>query len=217
MKPDFTKGLIPAIVVDAATKMVLMLAYMNETAYEKTLQTRETWFYSRSRQQLWHKGATSGNTQKVVSIVLDCDQDTLLIEVNPNGPACHTGATTCFFNEVQNDSRSKDFDPTIFDRVFHEILTRKTSPQEGSYTNYLFDKGTDKIGKKIIEEAGEVVIASKNNAKEELTLEVSDLLYHTFVMLAEKDVDLADIKAELTKRFSKKGNSKGDRPSIDQW
>lgn len=190
---------------------------MNQSAYEKTLQTRETWFYSRSRQQLWHKGATSGNTQKVVSIKLDCDQDTLLIEVKPNGPACHTGSTTCFFNEVQNDSRSKDFDPTIFDKVCDEILLRKKSPQEGSYTNYLFNKGTDKIGKKIIEEAGEVVIASKNNDKEELTLEVSDLLYHTFVMLAEKDVDLADIKAELTKRFSKKGNSKGDRPDIDQW
>lgn len=217
VKLDFSKGLIPAVVTDTTTKEVLMLAYMNEESYQKTLDSMETWFYSRSREELWHKGATSGNTQKVVSIKLDCDQDTLLVEVIPNGPACHTGNRTCFFEDIVEHKEQNKFDPNIFDKVMIEIEERKETVVEGSYTNYLFDKGIDKIGKKVIEEAGEVVIAAKNNDREELTLEVSDLLYHTFVLLSEQGLELADIKAELTKRFSKKGNSKGDRPEIEEW
>ena len=172
-------------------------------------------FYSRSRDELWHKGATSGNTQKVVSLTLDCDKDTVVIEVIPNGPACHTGEYSCFFHPVKESKI--DYDPAIIEQVMLEVETRKTKQVENSYTNYLFDKGVDKIGKKVIEEAGEVVIAAKNNDKEELTNEVSDLLYHTFVMMANQGVTLDDVKRELTKRFSKKGNSKGDRAEIEDW
>lgn len=218
VKPDFSKGLVPAIITDTNTKEVLMLAYMNEESYQKTLDSMETWFYSRSRKELWHKGATSGNTQKVVSIQLDCDQDTLLIEVVPNGPACHTGEKTCFFQEVKGDRKQDlEVNTNIFEEVMFEIEERKKTVVEGSYTNYLFEKGVDKIGKKVIEEAGEVVIAAKNKDQHELTLEISDLLYHSFVLMSDQNVTLNDVKAELTKRFSKKGNSKGDRPEIEEW
>lgn len=216
VKPDFSKGLVPAVVVDVTTKDVLMLAYMNEEAYQKTLEINETVFYSRSRESLWHKGATSGNTQKVVSITLDCDQDTLLIEVEKNGPACHTGRESCFFNNVRS-GEEEVINHSIIEELFDEIKLRKKTPKEGSYTNYLFDKGVDKIAKKLIEEAGEVVIAAKNKDTEELKLEVSDLLYHTFVMMEEIGVEFSDVKQELTKRFSKKGNSKGDRENISKW
>jgi phosphoribosyl-AMP cyclohydrolase / phosphoribosyl-ATP pyrophosphohydrolase len=215
VKPDFSKGLIPAIVTDYYSKDVLMLAYMNEEAYEKTLETKQTWFYSRSRDALWNKGATSGNTQEVQSIDLDCDQDTLLIQVIPAGPACHTGEVSCFFNRVAEKETS--FDTSIIENVMQEVEQRKTERVENSYTNYLYDKGVDKIGKKVIEEAGEVVIAAKNNDNEELTNEVSDLLYHTFVMMANQGVTLEDVKQELSNRFAKKGNSKGDRAAIQKW
>ncbi|MGN8646952.1 bifunctional phosphoribosyl-AMP cyclohydrolase/phosphoribosyl-ATP diphosphatase HisIE [Gracilibacillus sp. HCP3S3_G5_1] len=215
MKPDFSKGLIPAIVTDYYTKDVLMLAYMNEEAYEKTLETKQTWFYSRSREELWNKGATSGNTQEVQTIDLDCDQDTLLIQVIPAGPACHTGETSCFFNRVAE--KETNFDTSIIENVMKEVKQRKTERVENSYTNYLYDKGVDKIGKKVIEEAGEVVIAAKNDDKEELTNEVSDLLYHTLVMMANQGVTLEDVKQELSNRFAKKGNSKGDRVEIAKW
>ncbi|MGP4041196.1 bifunctional phosphoribosyl-AMP cyclohydrolase/phosphoribosyl-ATP diphosphatase HisIE [Gracilibacillus sp. D59] len=215
MKPDFSKGLIPAIIADYYTKDVLMLAYMNEEAYEKTLETKQTWFYSRSRDELWNKGATSGNTQEVQSIDLDCDQDTLLIQVIPAGPACHTGETSCFFNRVAE--KESNFDASIIDQVMKEVEERKTERVENSYTNYLYDKGVDKIGKKVIEEAGEVVIAAKNDDKQELTNEVSDLLYHTFVIMANQDVSLEDVKQELSNRFAKKGNNKGDRAEIKKW
>lgn len=189
---------------------------MNEKSYHKTLETNETWFYSRSRQELWHKGATSGNTQKVVSLTLDCDQDALLVEVIPKGPACHKGTTSCF-TEVVKEQNQEDFDANIINRIVTEISERKLNPQSDSYTNYLFNKGIDKISKKLIEEAGEVVIAAKNRDKTEVTLEVSDLLYHTFVLLEEQGVPFNQIKTELTKRFAKKGNNKGDRPKIEQW
>ncbi|WP_205600702.1 bifunctional phosphoribosyl-AMP cyclohydrolase/phosphoribosyl-ATP diphosphatase HisIE [Gracilibacillus sp. YIM 98692] len=215
MRPDFSKGLIPAIITNYYTKDVLMLAYMNEEAYQKTLETKQTWFYSRSRDELWNKGATSGNTQEVQSIDLDCDQDTLLIQVIPAGPACHTGEVSCFYNRVAETETS--FDASIMEQVMDEVGQRKTERVENSYTNYLYDKGVDKIGKKVIEEAGEVVIASKNNDKEELTNEVSDLLYHTFVMMANQGVSLNDVKQELSNRFAKKGNSKGDRAEIKKW
>ncbi len=188
---------------------------MNEEAYEKTLETKQTWFYSRSRDALWNKGATSGNTQEVQSIDLDCDQDTLLIQVIPAGPACHTGEVSCFFNRVAEKETS--FDTSIIENVMQEVEQRKTERVENSYTNYLYDKGVDKIGKKVIEEAGEVVIAAKNNDNEELTNEVSDLLYHTFVMMANQGVTLEDVKQELSNRFAKKGNSKGDRAAIQKW
>ncbi|MBU5594166.1 bifunctional phosphoribosyl-AMP cyclohydrolase/phosphoribosyl-ATP diphosphatase HisIE [Amphibacillus sp. MSJ-3] len=217
MKPDFSKGLVPAIIVDVKTKEVLMLAYMNEEAYQKTCSTGETWFYSRSRESLWHKGETSGHTQKVESISLDCDQDTLLIEVTPNGPACHTGMKSCFFNSIQANSSNHNYDEAIFEHVLKEINDRKQTRVEGSYTNYLFDKGIDKISKKVIEEAGEVVIAAKNNNHDELVLEICDLFYHTFVMMEQQDIALTDIKGELSKRFCKKANSKGDRSKIDKW
>lgn len=215
MKPDFSKGLVPAVITDYHTKDVLMLAYMNEEAYEKTLETRQTWFYSRSRDALWHKGATSGNTQEVQSITLDCDQDTLLIEVIPAGPACHTGEVSCFYNKVAE--KEQQVDPAIMEQVMKEVEERKTTRIENSYTNYLYDKGIDKIGKKVIEEAGEVIIAAKNNDREELVNEVSDLLYHTFVLLSNQEVSLAAVKQELSNRFAKKGNSKGDRPEIKKW
>jgi len=217
VKPDFSKGLVPAIIVDSDSKDVLMLAYVNEEAYQKTLETNQTWFYSRSRDELWHKGETSGHTQEVVSIKLDCDQDTLLIEVVPNGPACHTGAKSCFFESVKEPRQQGDYDDAIFETVIDEVKDRKKSPIEGSYTNYLFDEGIDKISKKIIEEAGEVVIAAKNNDREELIFEISDLLYHTIVMMEEQEIDLADIKKELTKRFSKKRNKKEERKDIENW
>ncbi|WP_130859965.1 bifunctional phosphoribosyl-AMP cyclohydrolase/phosphoribosyl-ATP diphosphatase HisIE [Gracilibacillus phocaeensis] len=215
MKPDFSKGLIPTIVTDYDTKDVLMLAYMSEESYQKTLETKQTWFYSRSRDELWHKGATSGNTQEVQSIDLDCDQDTLLIQVIPAGPACHTGRQSCFFNRVAETN--DNFDGAIIEHVMEEVEQRKLERVENSYTNYLFDKGVDKIGKKVIEEAGEVVIAAKNQDNEEVTKEVSDLLYHTFVMMADQGVALSDVKQELSNRFATKGNSKGDRAEIKQW
>ena len=219
MKPDFSKGLVPAIVTDSQTKDVLMLAYMNEESYRKTLETKETWFYSRSREELWHKGATSGNTQTVVSIDLDCDKDTLLIRVKPKGPACHTGKTSCFFTPIlEADSTQKAaIDASIIDKVMAEVEERKEARVANSYTNYLFDKGIDKIAKKVIEEAGEVVIAAKNQDKQEIVLEVSDLLYHTFVLMSDQSVSLDEVKEELENRFLKKGNSKGDRPEIEKW
>ncbi|CQR47575.1 Phosphoribosyl-ATP pyrophosphatase [Paraliobacillus sp. PM-2] len=218
MNPDFSKGLLPAIVMDANTKEVLMLAYMNEESYQKTLETKQTWFYSRSRKTLWHKGATSGNTQQVVSISLDCDQDSILIYVNPNGPACHTGETSCFFNQVyQQKGKSVKNDWNVMEEMMTEIQERKEHPIENSYTNYLFTKGIDKISKKVIEEAGEVVLAAKNQDPEEVVLEVSDLIYHTFVLMSEQNVSLNQVKNELARRTLKKGNSKGDRPEIKEW
>ncbi|WP_138415230.1 bifunctional phosphoribosyl-AMP cyclohydrolase/phosphoribosyl-ATP diphosphatase HisIE [Aquibacillus sediminis] len=221
--PDFSKGLIPAIVVDDQTGQVLMLAYMNEAAYHKTIETKQTWFYSRSRQELWNKGATSGNYQKVTSIKLDCDSDTLLIRVIPQGPACHTGETSCFYQTVDLTNgevatqATNSYTTNIFDEVMSEVKERQTVPKENSYTNYLFDKGIDKIGKKVIEEAGEVVIAAKNQDKQEIINEVSDLIYHSFVLMANQHVSLDDVKGELTNRFAKKGNHKGERPEIKEW
>ncbi|QTM99544.1 bifunctional phosphoribosyl-AMP cyclohydrolase/phosphoribosyl-ATP diphosphatase HisIE [Sediminibacillus dalangtanensis] len=221
MKPDFSKGLLPAVIVDDLSGDVLMVAYMDETAYQKTMETGQTWFYSRSRQELWHKGATSGNYQSVQSVFLDCDRDTLLVRVNPQGPACHTGKRSCFFYEVTGEGikevQKEKGKKNIFDQVITEIQNRKAFRVENSYTNYLFDKGIDKIGKKVIEEAGEVVIAAKNNNKPEVINEVSDLLYHSLVLLAEQDVPLDAVKKELDRRTNKKGNSKGDRPEIENW
>lgn len=197
-------GLIPAIVQDETTGKVLMLAYMNEKALEKTVETKQTWFYSRSRQELWHKGATSGNTQVVKNVALDCDGDALLVTVTPAGPACHTGETSCFFNPLLDNNAAKR---DVIHTIIETIEDRRKNPEEGSYTNYLFDEGIDKVLKKVGEEATEVVIGAKNNDQAEIKWEVADLVYHTLVLLNMTDVSLDDIKEVLYERHV--GN-KGD-------
>ena len=171
------KGLVPAIIQDAGTKEVLTLAYMNEESLAKTIETGETWFYSRSRKELWHKGATSGNTQTVVSMNYDCDQDALLVLVYPKGPACHTGAVSCF-SERGYTGTSSLADYQILQSLEKVIVDRERERPEGAYTTYLFEKGVDKILKKVGEEAAEVIIAAKNRDAEELRWEAADLLYH---------------------------------------
>lgn len=195
------KGLIPAIVQDDVSGKVLMLAYMNEEALKKTIETKETWFYSRSRQDLWNKGATSGNKQQVKNIAFDCDQDTVLLTVTPEGPACHTGETTCFYNFLdQNQPTTQD----VIYRIVDVIENRRNNPVEGAYTTYLFNEGIDKVLKKVGEEASEVIIGAKNNDKEEIKWEVADLIYHTLVLLNMTDVSIADIKDVLYQRHMQK-------------
>lgn len=190
-------GLVPAIVQDARSGKVLMLAYMNEASLQKTIETKETWFYSRSRKELWHKGATSGNTQEVVGIQLDCDGDALLVTVKPAGPACHTGEETCFYRNVFGETADvREVIHTIID----VIAERKANPVDGSYTTYLFTEGIDKVLKKVGEEASEVIIGAKNNDKEEITWEVADLIYHTLVLLNITDVSVDEIKQALYER-----------------
>lgn len=199
-------GLVPAIVQDYSTDEVLMLAYMSKESLELSLKTKETHFYSRSRQEIWHKGATSGHVQKIKNIAYDCDGDCLLIKVDQTGVACHTGAVSCFFNslldEELNQSIKKDDKNlgNILELVYQVIKSRQEQLPEGSYTTYLFQKGQDKILKKVAEEAGEVIIGSKNNDNDEVSYEVSDLLYHLMVLLAYHNITLADIAVELDKR-----------------
>ena len=195
-------GLIPAVVQHAQTKEVLTVAYMNQQSYEKTLETGETWFYSRSRQELWHKGATSGHTQKVVSIKADCDQDALVIEVLPNGPACHNGTASCFTETLYEEKRPGSVG--ILPQLVEVIREREQTMPEGAYTTYLFDKGIDKICKKVGEEATEVVIGAKNRDKEEVKWESADLLYHLLVLLQEQKVDLYEVLDVLQKRHEGK-------------
>jgi phosphoribosyl-AMP cyclohydrolase / phosphoribosyl-ATP pyrophosphohydrolase len=217
---NYSKGLVPAIIVNDYTNEVLMLAYVNEEAYQKMMETGETWFYSRSRNELWNKGATSGNKQFIKSIQLDCDQDTLLIRVDPQGPACHTGAKTCFGDPVFlniETSAKKINNTSIFNKLMAEIEHRKSMADENSYTNYLFKQGIDKICKKVMEEAGEVVIAAKNDSTEEIVNEWSDLIFHCLVLLSHQNITLDKIEEELLKRHLKKGNFKGERPPITQW
>ena len=191
-------GLIPAVVQHAQTKEVLTVAYMNQQSYEKTLETGETWFYSRSRQELWHKGATSGHTQKVISIKVDCDQDALVIEVLPNGPACHNGTASCFTETLYEENRPGSV--AILPQLVDVIREREQTMPEGAYTTYLFDKGIDKICKKVGEEATEVVIGAKNRDKEEVKWESADLLYHLLVLLQEQKVDVFEVLDVLQKR-----------------
>ncbi|QSZ27019.1 bifunctional phosphoribosyl-AMP cyclohydrolase/phosphoribosyl-ATP diphosphatase HisIE [Aceticella autotrophica] len=194
------RGLIPAIIQDCKTKEVLMMAYMNEESLKLTLEKGETFFFSRSRKKLWHKGETSGNIQKVKKISYDCDEDTLLIEVEAAGPACHTGHISCFYRDILNIEN--DNIANILEKVYQRIKDRKENPLEGSYTNYLFDKGINKILKKIGEESTEIVIAAKEDSKEEIIYETADLLYHIMVMMVEKDILFQDIYTELAKRFN---------------
>ncbi len=198
------KGLVPAIVQDAVSKEVLTLAYMNEESLNKSVATGETWFFSRSRQELWHKGATSGNTQKIVSMKYDCDQDAILVTVVPSGPACHTGSYTCFNTLLTGVEQSVVTDRfAILNELETVIATREQERPEGAYTTYLFEKGVDKILKKVGEEAGEVIIAAKNRDPEELTWEVADLLYHVLVLLQEQKLPLDRILKALEERHNK--------------
>ncbi|WP_042220470.1 bifunctional phosphoribosyl-AMP cyclohydrolase/phosphoribosyl-ATP diphosphatase HisIE [Oceanobacillus manasiensis] len=200
-------GLIPAIVQDAESAKVLTLAYMNEAAVMKTIQTGETWFYSRKRQSLWNKGETSGNKQKVVKINFDCDADALLLQVNPLGPACHTGSESCFHNTLQEN---EEVESEIIPMLTRNIKERRNNPVEGTYTTYLFREGMDKILKKIGEESSEVIIGAKNADKQEVTWEIADLTYHTLVLMELLDVSVSDIKSELMKRHIKKAGKKDE-------
>ena len=190
-------GLIPAIVQDYYTGQVLMMAYMNAESLDISIKEGSTCFWSRSRQELWRKGATSGNTQQIVSIATDCDQDTLLVKVIPAGPACHTGANSCFFEGLFDDGAHPDFS---VDALYQLIAGRKADQKEGSYTTYLFAKGDDKILKKVGEESTEVIIAAKNNDNAELIYEIADLAYHIMVLMVQKGLTLADIRSELAGR-----------------
>ncbi|HKR15706.1 MAG TPA: bifunctional phosphoribosyl-AMP cyclohydrolase/phosphoribosyl-ATP diphosphatase HisIE [Pyrinomonadaceae bacterium] len=188
------RGLIPAIVQDARTREVLTLAYMNRESLAKTIETRQTWFWSRSRNELWHKGETSGNTQEVVDLVADCDGDALVVLVNPAGPACHTGARSCFELDLKEDIGS------LLNQLYDLVQDRQRERPEGSYTTYLFDKGIDKILKKVGEESAETIIAAKNEETAPLVGEVSDLIYHLLVLLVERGVSLNQIRDELEQR-----------------
>lgn len=190
------QGLVPAILQEQATGKVLMMAWMNREALEKTVETQEAWFWSRSRQMLWHKGGTSGNVQKVLSIGLDCDGDTLLLQVVPQGPACHTGSWSCFEN-------SDTITPQIMNQLYERILDRQKAMPEGAYTTYLFNKGVDKILKKVGEEASEVIIAAKNRDSGELVAETADLVYHMLVLLAEQGIAPDAVAEELNRRYQK--------------
>ncbi len=193
-------GLVPVVVQEYRTKEVLMVAYMNQEALEATVKTGRMTYYSRSRKAQWVKGETSGHFQFVKSLTADCDKDTILAKVSQIGPACHTGSHSCFFREIIA-RECIDTDPLkVFEDVYGVILDRKAHPKEGSYTNYLFDKGIDKILKKLGEEATEIVIAAKNPDKEEIKYEISDFLYHMMVLMAEKDVSWEEITRELARR-----------------
>ncbi|WP_243727741.1 bifunctional phosphoribosyl-AMP cyclohydrolase/phosphoribosyl-ATP diphosphatase HisIE [Halanaerobium saccharolyticum] len=208
---------MPAIVQDYQTKDVLMVAYVNEESLKLSLEKGETVFYSRSRQELWHKGETSGNTQEIKEIYYDCDQDTILFTVDPAGPACHTGENSCFFRKIAEDTDLKakkmmkmeqqaqnieaEFETEkVVDFLYDLILSRKEEMPEGSYTTYLFEEGIDKILKKVGEESAEVIIASKNEPDEELVYETADLVYHMLVLLAERGINPDQIREELKKR-----------------
>ena len=205
------KGLIPAIIQDINTKEVLMMAYMNEESLNKTVETVNTWFYSRSRKELWMKGKTSGNTQNVKKIKYDCDNDTLLIMVEPAGPACHTGEKTCFHRYLEAGVEKTEkieevksaIEGPILDQLFKVIKQRKRDMPKGSYTTKLFEEGMGKIAAKVSEESTEVIEAAFEKDNNEVVLEASDLLYHLMVLLAAKDVDFKDVEQELEKRRTK--------------
>jgi phosphoribosyl-ATP pyrophosphohydrolase/phosphoribosyl-AMP cyclohydrolase len=191
------RGLVPAIVQDVNTKKVLMLAYMNKESIRKTLEEKQVCYYSRSRKELWIKGATSGNTQKLQGFYYDCDKDSILLVVEQTGAACHTGEISCFFNEV---IPAENEETDVLKELYSLLRERKRNPKEGSYTNYLFDKGLDKILKKVGEETSEVIIGAKNKNKEELVYEISDLVYHLLVLMVNENISIKDIKEELRER-----------------
>ncbi len=190
-------GLIPAVVQDYFTKKVLTVAYMNKESLEISMKEGRTCFYSRSRKTLWRKGETSGNTQEIVCIRTDCDADALVVEVIKKGPACHTGEDSCFFNDIYQSEAHPDFS---LEALYNVIAGRKTNPKEGSYTTYLFNKGIDKILKKVGEECTEVIIAGKAEDKEETIFEIADLTYHLMVLMVEAGITLDDVIAQLASR-----------------
>ena len=191
------KGLIPAIVVDSRSKQVLTLAYMNRESLELTLKEERTVFWSRSRQTLWRKGETSGNVQHLVSVTADCDRDALVVEVEPDGPACHLGNTSCFAFPVWQSQTRQSFSA---DGLMELLAGRMRDKPEGSYTTYLFEKGLDKILKKVGEEATEVIIAGKAEDKRETVYEIADLAYHVMVLMTEAGISLDEVRAELASR-----------------
>ncbi|MCP1160431.1 bifunctional phosphoribosyl-AMP cyclohydrolase/phosphoribosyl-ATP diphosphatase HisIE [Bacillus infantis] len=199
-------GLIPAVVQDRKTKEVLTLAYMNSESLSLSIESGETWFYSRSRQELWHKGATSGNTQRIAEIKYDCDQDALVVLVEPAGPACHTGAVSCFNETVyQAEGLAEGIQDSysILAELERVIEQREKERPEGAYTTYLFEKGVDKILKKVGEESAEVIIAAKNRDQEELKWESADLLYHLLVLLREQKLPFEEVLGVLKERHEK--------------
>ncbi|CAH1218757.1 Histidine biosynthesis bifunctional protein HisIE [Paenibacillus auburnensis] len=211
-------GLLPAVVQDARSLEVLMFAYMNPESLRLSLESGQTWFWSRSRSELWHKGGTSGNTQAITSIHYDCDSDTLLVKVLPEGPACHTGENTCFYREIPLSPAvaAQGAEPArtaaepadegrfaVLGELERVIAEREIERPEGAYTTYLFDKGVDKILKKVGEEASETIIAAKNKDNAELRLEVSDLIYHLLVLLQERKLPLDEIMEELSARHER--------------
>jgi len=189
------RGLVPAIIQDAQTREVLTLAYMNRESLQRTLETNETWLWSRSRNELWHKGETSGNTQEVIDVKIDCDGDALVVRVKPAGPACHTGARSCFADDETTFSLSQ-----TLDQLYGLILYRQRERPANSYTTYLFDQGLDKILKKVGEEATETVVAAKNESQTALVEEASDLIYHLLVLLVARNISLDQIRDELVAR-----------------
>ena len=215
-----SQGLIPAIVQDADTRDVLMVAYMNAESVRRTIETGDAWFWSRSRQELWHKGATSGNFQRVVRATADCDADAILIEVNPAGPACHTGATSCFFQPIEEatanasvpsplmgegegegDSRQSHPDgASVVDELAQVIAERHATMPEGSYVAGLLREGIDRVAKKVGEEAAETIIAAKNGSHDEIVWEVADLWFHSLVLLEASGVPVEDVWRELARR-----------------
>jgi phosphoribosyl-AMP cyclohydrolase / phosphoribosyl-ATP pyrophosphohydrolase len=203
-------GLVPAIVQDAQTHEVLTLAYMNEESLQRTLESGETWFWSRSRNELWHKGETSGNTQAVVELISDCDHDAVLIRVNPSGPACHTGQVSCFHNTIDTRESTGVDSKTLSDTLevlYRVIQSRELERPKGSYTSYLFDEGIDKILKKVGEEASETIIAAKNNDDGMFIGEVSDLIYHLLVLMVARGVSLDQVIDELDRRASQRSRN----------
>lgn len=218
MQVDFTKikfdekGLVPAVIQDATTGKVLMLAYMNAVSLQRTVETGYTWFWSRSRQELWNKGATSGNVQKVVDIKYDCDGDSLLLQVKQTGSACHTGEYSCFHNILWRENNlpvvNGQITSAILNELYDVIQQKRIHGGEKSYTKYLFTSGQDKILKKVGEEAAETIIASKNNNNGEVVYEMSDLWYHCLVLLAYHNISPSELLAELGSRRKKENNSK---------
>lgn len=206
LKFDEQTGLLPCVVQDVQSREVLMLAYMNRESILKTLETGQTWFWSRSRQELWNKGATSGHVQHVVRLSYDCDRDTLLAEVQQTGPACHTGAYSCFFEQAVGEEaeRTAGHRYAILDELLTTIAKRDAERPEGAYTTYLFEKGLEKILKKVGEESTEVVIAAMKGDRAELTAEVGDVIYHLFVLLQEQKLPFDDVLRLLEERHSKK-------------
>jgi phosphoribosyl-ATP pyrophosphohydrolase/phosphoribosyl-AMP cyclohydrolase len=204
------QGLIPAVVQDWLDGSVLMVGYMNQEAIAKTLQTGTVHFWSRSRRKLWEKGETSGHKLYVKHVFIDCDRDTVLVKARPDGPTCHTGERSCFFSRIDEHGRiagslTDEAAGGILEAVSRVIHDRRTHPQPGSYTTKLFEGGQDRILKKVVEEAGEVLLASKGGKKEEIIYEVADLMFHTLVVLGYHDLTIRDVYAELGRRFGQPG------------